>query len=334
MEPDVLCIGETMVLLTPREEQTLVESQLLEVHVAGAESNVAAGMAHLGSRVSWFSRVGRDALGTRVKRELAKHGVDLSYLTEDPRRPTGLYLKDAGVSGSPVYYYRRGSAASAMRPVDLSALSLDRRKLCHVSGITPALSSECDELMNELMRRGGSRSPLISFDVNYRPGLWTPQEAAERLFELAQQADILMVGRDEAEKLWGTHTAQRVRDLFPTVPQVIVKDADVGATGFVNGQEFFVPALKVRVVEPVGAGDSFAAGYLSAMLGGMSPEHGLKLGHLMAAYTLTHVGDLPPWPHHKRLTELAHCTSEQWDSMRKNELEVIALYRLGGIPVD
>lgn len=319
---EVLCIGETMVLLTSSTGQSLEKSDQLDIHVAGAESNVAAGMTHLGQAVSWFGRVGNDPWGRRVRQTLAGHGIDVSLCEEDTGRPTGLYFKEVTPSGTSVHYYRCGSAASAMSKHHISSLNLETRRLCHFSGITPALSRTCDEMLSEITGLEPGSRPILSFDVNYRPGLWDREIAATRLFELAAASDIVIVGRDEAQSLWDTGDPSTVRALFPEVPQLVVKDNDIGATAYVGRKSYFVPALEVEVVEAVGAGDAFAAGYLTGLLTDLPVRERLRLGHLMASYVLTHVGDLPHWPEKRDLIRMSEGDESRWEELRSSLLSV------------
>jgi 2-dehydro-3-deoxygluconokinase len=321
-----LCVGETMIQLATSSGRPLTSAPDLDVRVAGAEANVAVGMAHLGADVEWFGRIGADPFGTRVLDLLRERGVQVDRAPADPALPTGLYVKDVAVPGSPVYYYRRGSAASALSTDDLPALRLPDRRLCHLSGITPALSASCDALLERIVRERTGAGPLVSFDVNHRPGLWPAAAAAPRLLELARASDVVIVGRDEAERLWDTSDAAAVRALLPGVPEVVVKDDDRGATVFTGTAEVFVPALQVDVIEPVGAGDAFAAGYLGGLLAGYDAARRARLGHLMAALALRHIGDLPPLPEADRIRRLAEGTTDDWAARRGtglHELEAL-----------
>ena len=304
-----------MALLATTSGLPLADAPDLNIYVAGAESNVASGLAHLGHGAEWFGRVGRDPFGSRVLESLHARGVATPHVVEDPVRPTGLYIKDVGTARTPVYYYRRGSAASAMSAPDIASMDLACRRLCHVSGITAALSDSCDELLTQLVTARRPSGPVISFDVNYRRPLWDVAVAGPRLAALASHADIVIVGRDEAETLWGTSDPLSVRELFANVPQLVVKDDAAGATVFVGPDQRFVPALAVDVVEPVGAGDAFAAGYLSAWIRGDAPETGLRMGHLMAALTLLHVSDLPPLPDATLFRSLAAVSDPEWAAL-------------------
>lgn len=305
-----------MQLLATEGGAPLATTPSLGVYVGGAESNVASGLAHLGQSVEWFSRVGNDPFGERIRGFLSGRGVDVAAVVVDDLHPTGVYFKDRVDDRSEVYYYRAGSAASAMSRADADGLALGERRLCHLSGVTAALSPDCDDLLQRiLLERDDGQCP-VSFDVNYRARLWDTAAAAPRLLELARAADILIVGRDEADLLWSTGDAAGVRALFPDVPQLIVKDAEIGATQFSAAGSVFVPALAVEVVEPVGAGDAFAAGYLSGWLDGLSTERSLRLGHLMAAFTLQDVSDLPHLPPVDEIAELSALDEESWRDLR------------------
>ena len=260
--------------------------------------------------------VGSDPFGERIREFLSGRGVDVGGVVVDETRSTGVYFKEHIDGRSEVYYYRAGSAASAMSRKDAARLALGQRRLCHVSGVTAALSPGCDDLLQRIvLERDGDECP-VSFDVNYRARLWDVATAAPRLLELARAADIVIVGRDEADLLWSTGDAEGARRLLPDVPQLIVKDAEIGATQFSEEGAVFVPALSVEVVEPVGAGDAFAAGYLSGWLDGWSVERSLRLGHLMAAFTLQHVSDLPELPVATELAELSTLDESSWRDLR------------------
>jgi 2-dehydro-3-deoxygluconokinase len=308
---DVVCVGETMALLVPVDASPLHAGSLLTLEVGGAESNVACGLAALGHRVTWLSRLGSDPFGDRLRDTLAGYGVDLSGVEVDSVRRTGVYFKNPGAGGTTVYYYRAGSAASVMGPELAKSPALHQTRLIHLTGITPALSPSCAALIEELAARR-SGSALVSFDVNYRPALWDTSEAAPVLSRLAQGADVVFVGLDEARLLWGVRTPAQVRELLPRPDVLVVKDADRGATAFDRAGATFVPALAVRVIEPVGAGDAFAAGYLSALLNGRDQTARLRTGHLLAAAALAVAGDLGPRPNRAVLDAMLALSDVGW----------------------
>lgn len=214
----------------------------------------------------------------------------MSFLRVDSFAATGLYLKDPGAS---VHYYRKGSAAAAMGPNDAKRVPLETAKVFHFTGITPALSLTCRELVDTLVQRARATRTFISLDVNFRPALWPAEEAQTHLLSLGRQVDGIFVGLDEAQALWGCDSPRDVRALFPHASWVVVKNDAHGATEFISGSETFVPALHVSVVEPIGAGDAFAAGYLSGALKGENSRERLQRAHQRAASVLQSTSDLP-----------------------------------------
>jgi 2-dehydro-3-deoxygluconokinase len=280
----VLCLGEALVALTPPQGHSLETATELQVSPAGAEANVAVHLARVGVKARFAGVVGRDPFGRRLASSLRQAGVDVSALEADPDLPTGLYLKDPGGVGTQVYYYRSGSAITRLNRISAAAmLGVDH---VHLSGITPALSAACLTLTRSLLE--GPHS--TSFDVNYRPAIWPVEEAGPLLLDLARQADLVLVGLDEAHRLWTTTTPQDVRSLLPDV-ELVVKDGPNAAHAYLDGDEAMVPAPQVTVVEPVGAGDAFAAGYLSARRSGDSLKASLRVGHALAANVLTSLHD-------------------------------------------
>lgn len=286
----LLTAGETMAVVTPLVAEPVESAELFRVDAGGAESNVAAHVAALGQPARWFSRVGADPLGRRVLAQVAARGVDVSPVIVDDAHRTGLYVKDPGRG---VHYYRDGSAAAHLSAADAGEVSLDGVAIVHVSGITAALSESAAAFLNALIVRSRARGVTVSVDVNHRAALWSARTAAPALRDLARRADIVFVGRDEAEALWDTATPPQIRALLHDVPELVVKDGDIGATVFSGGGEVFVPSRRVEVVEPVGAGDAFAGGYLAARLAGRAAAERLAAGHERAALTLVTTADFP-----------------------------------------
>lgn len=277
--PLVLCVGEPLVVLSPAAGDRLDAAESLRVSVGGAEANVAVHLARLGVASRFAGAVGNDPFGRRVHATLAGEGVDVEHLVYDDTRPTGLYAKDPEPGGTVAYYYRSGSAATTFGRLPSGAL--DGVTLVHVSGILASLGPGCRALIDLLLD-----APVpVSFDVNHRPSLWPAGEAALVLRELGSRANTVFVGLDEAAALWGCTDALDVRELFPG-SELVVKDAAQPATAFHAGGRVDVHALDVVVVEPVGAGDAFAAGYLSVRVGGGDIARALRTGHAVASSAL------------------------------------------------
>ncbi|WP_428965311.1 sugar kinase [Micromonospora fluostatini] len=327
--PEVVTVGETMVVLSPDPVGPLERADRVALGVGGAESNVAMGLATLGHRAAWLSRVGDDPFGRLVVGRVAAAGVDVDLVAVDPGAPTGLYAKDPGPAGTAVHYYRAGSAASRLGPAVLDDPRLAGARLVHLTGITPALSASCRALVERALTARAVPGALVSFDVNHRARLWPARHAADLLRRLADAADLVLVGLDEAQTLWQTPDAEAVRKLLPGPRMVVVKDGGVGATALPRtGPATVVPALRVPVLEPVGAGDAFAAGYLSGVLRGWEPRAALRLGHLCAARTLTVAGDTAPPPERALCDDLVALPDEGWAALDPTWLD--GPYRVGG----
>ncbi|MGW7052564.1 sugar kinase [Streptomyces sp. NPDC054887] len=320
---DVVCLGESMVTFLPSRPGRLADVPSFGRGIGGAESNVACALAAAGHRTRWVGRVGADGFGDHLVDTIAAYGVDTSAVRRDPDRPTGVYFRtadDRDADGFEVVYYRAGSAASAMSPrtVPLGALAAGR--VLHLSGITAALSADCLALMRTLTARRAGR-PLVSFDVNHRAHLWRGADGPRVLLDLARGADLVFVGEDEAETAWGVRGASAIRETLPQPDTLVVKQGATGATAYTRAATggdtvTTVPALRVDVVAPVGAGDAFAAGFLSATLRGLPVRDRLRHGHLMAAAALTVPGDLGTPPSRAHADRLAALDPDAWGRLR------------------
>ena len=275
----LLCIGEALVTLSPADGLPLEGTNALRVSAGGAEFNVAVQLSRLGITTRFAGMVGADPWGRKLIATLEDEGVDTSSVLIHPSRMTGCYLKELKSAGSSVYYYRVKSAASAFGALPDGAR--DQVSHVHLSGITPALSPACAGLVRtELERRDGRTT---SFDINYRPGLWRPAEAGPALLSLARLSTFVFTGLDEAHELWGCTTPAEIRDLLPEPAEVIVKDGPRDSVALTAAGCVSATPLQVDVVDVIGAGDAFAAGYLASRLRGGDPERSLRMGHAVAA---------------------------------------------------
>ncbi|WP_369227202.1 sugar kinase [Streptomyces sp. R39] len=314
----VVCLGETMAALAPDPPRPLADAGHLRLSVAGAESNVAMYLADHGVQARWLSALGDDPLGRRVRAAVAAAGVDVTHVRTDPHRPTGLLLKDPGPAGTSVHYYRTGSAASALGPGLLDGEPLRSAALLHLTGITPALSASCHALVTRALDPPAAERPYaVSFDVNHRAALWPHGTAPAVLRALADRADIVFVGLDEAQELWGGDlSVTGLRDLLPGPRILVVKDGARAATVVTANGVCTVPALRTAVVEPVGAGDAFAAGFLAGLLRAETLTRALRLGHLTAVSALKVTGDHGPLPGRADVDRLLGLTDPDWRRAR------------------
>ncbi len=284
--PDLVALGETMATFV---RDGGVDSYRLIT--AGAESNVAVGMALLGCRTEWRSRLGADELGGFVAGSIAAAGVHVVSETDRARR-TGAAVKEVGPSGSRMRYYRAGSAASRLDLLDVGPLQTARR--LHLTGVTPALSAENRKVVTRLL---AGRSGGTSFDVNYRAVLWADaDQAADVLVPLARAADLVFIGDDEARALLGSDDVDVLAQALLMRPdqELVVKFGPAEAVLVTAEGSVSEPAHRVDVIDVTGAGDAFAAGYLAAALWGWPPRARLRLGHLLASRVVGVVGDTVP----------------------------------------
>ncbi|MCF6092415.1 sugar kinase [Microaerobacter geothermalis] len=297
---DVVTFGETMVLLNPLSTGPLRYTTLFEKTIGGAESNVAIGLARLGHRVGWMSRLGNDEFGLFVRNFIRGEGVDTTQVQFDEKHPTGVFFKERQVMQEPkVYYYRKGSAASYFSPNDINESYLSQAKYLHITGITPALSQSCRDAVYRSIELAKKHGLKIMFDPNIRLKLWSTEEAKEVLFDIAGLCDIVIPGLEEGEILTGESAPEKIADslLQNGAKAVVIKLGEHGAYYSVNQQEEYVPGYPVeKIVDPIGAGDGFAAGLLSGLLRGWSYRDSVELGNRIGAYALTVIGDVEGYP--------------------------------------
>ena len=295
---DVFTLGEAMIRLSTPPGETLEKAKPFDVHVGGAEANVAASLARLGRRVSWVSALPADPLGRRVLEELQAAGVDCSHVRIDTNGRIGTYFVDLRNDplAASVIYDRRGSAASLLRVDDIPWSLVDEARIVHVSGITPALSPSCREVAAETAARAADGPSMLTFDINYRSKLWPPSQAADALSDLARLADVVVCTLEDAHQLFGASgdAVKAVNDLadrFDTARVVVTSGAE-GAWWVEDGSAGHVPALPVEVVDRIGAGDAFMAGVLDGLIDG-SLDAGVRRGTALAALALSTHGDHP-----------------------------------------
>lgn len=296
---DLVTLGETMVAFIPEEKEYIRYAKTFAKKTAGAESNVAIGVAKLGHKAGWISKVGKDELGEFVIREVRGEGVDTSRVGRSEDAPTGVMFKQVLTGNeTSVNYYRKNSAASTLCPEDIDIDYLTSAKILHISGVTPALSESCKETINYVVDKAKEKGMIISFDPNIRLKLWSKEEAKETLKPLLAKSDIVLTGLDEGEILLGLNDGQAIIEelLSLGVKQVAVK---LGADGALVGDETGinrVEATKVTVVDNIGAGDAFSAGFLSGVIEGKSTKECGAMGCLMGAFAVSSFGDIEGLP--------------------------------------
>jgi 2-dehydro-3-deoxygluconokinase len=280
----VLTAGETMALLDPLEDGVPGLGDRLTLRFGGAESNFAIALSRLGVGVRWISRLGRDPFGDMIEEGLAAEGVDLRWVRRDDA-PTGLYWKWRVDGRTRVGYRRAGSAASRLEPADVPDDALEGVRLVHLTGITMAISDTACALVLDVARRAKERGATVLFDPNFRPDLPdTPESAAERQGAILPHVDWYLCGEGEAARLWPDGTIP--------VPCVV----RVGERGAIVDGVAVPPPRTTAVVDEVGAGDAFAAGFAYGLLRGWNPQACAHAGNVVAARALAGTGDWETLP--------------------------------------
>lgn len=293
--PDVVTFGETMAAL--RAHGALRMGGSLGLSVAGAESNVAIGLARLGHRVRWAGRVGADELGALVLRTLRAEGIDLSHAaTDDTGRPTGVLLTEPRLGTlTRVSYYRTGSAGSAVTPAGVLPALASGTRVLHLTGITPALGPSAAETVLAAATAARDAGITVCLDVNYRSRLWTADRARAALRPLLAHTDLLVASEDELPLVLrgpAVDESEAVKSLLDAgVQEVIVKRGAHGATVVSADGTVDRAARQVDAVDLVGAGDAFVAGYLSGLLDGANVEDRLHRAVTTAAFAVATRGD-------------------------------------------
>ncbi|MFI1921603.1 MULTISPECIES: sugar kinase [unclassified Streptomyces] len=293
--PEVVTFGETMAAL--RAHGALRLGGSLGLSVAGAESNVAIGLARLGHRVRWAGRVGADELGALVLRTLRAEGIDTSHVvTDDTGRPTGLLLTEPRLGTlTRVSYYRAGSAGSAVAPDDVLPALPPGARVLHLTGITPALGPSAAEAVLAAAKTARESGVTVCLDVNYRSRLWTSDRARTALRPMLDHTDLLIASEDElplVQEVPGAGESEAVHAVLAAgVTEVVVKRGARGATVFTADGATDRAALEVDAVDLVGAGDAFVAGYLSGLLDGADIPARLHRAVTTAAFAVATRGD-------------------------------------------
>jgi 2-dehydro-3-deoxygluconokinase len=306
----VLTFGETMASLRAQGPMRL--GGTLRLSIAGAETNVAIGLARLGTAVEWFGAVGDDELGALVVRTLRAEGVRTAHIRTDPDAPTGLIFFEPRLDGlTRVTYRRAGSAGASLSPADVDAAFASPPDLVHVTGVTPALSPTCQAAVSHAVSCAADAGSRVCLDVNYRRALWSPADAAAVLAPLAAQAQVVVASEDELELVTpevpdGTEAAAARALLDTGVAEVVVTRGAGGATAYTADGRMDRPAVAVTSVDPVGAGDAFAAGYLSALLDDLDVAGRLDRAVRTAAFAVGSAGDWEGLPTRSELALLDH----------------------------
>lgn len=332
--PEVVTFGEAMGLMLADDGLPLRRARRFRRSLAGAELNTAVGLARLGHRCAFAGRVGDDPFGDDVRATLLAEGIDAAGLVVDPALATGLLTRDRhGERRIRVVYHRAGSAGSRLGAGDLAALPLERARLLHVTGITPGLSEQARAATFAAVERARRAGVPVAFDPNHRARLWSRDEALPVLRELAAAATIVLTSEQEGRWLAGIGETDATGAVggsradatpgdgaLPAIAAwfhergaqvVVVKRGAAGAWVSDGGAPVSVPALPVgAVVDPIGAGDAFDAGFLSGWLDGLDAAGAARRGAACGAACVQVPGDFEGAPTRAELDDLISDTTE------------------------
>jgi 2-dehydro-3-deoxygluconokinase len=303
---DVVTFGETMVLFQSNEYLPIEYIHQFQKQIGGAESNVAIGLSRLGHSVGWFSKLGQDPFGRYIQKFVRGEGVDTSSCLFTDEAPTGVFFKEKrSAEDVNVFYYRKNSAASLLSPEDLNEEYIASAKILHLTGITPALSKTAKESVFAAINIAKKHGLTVVFDPNLRLKLWSKEEAQQTFKEIAKLSDVILPGLDEGEFITGKTTPEEIAtDLIDAAEKtVIIKLGSEGAYYQTLHESGYVAGFPVKqVVDPVGAGDGFAAGIISGLLRNESLPDTVKRANAIGAIVVGVHGDVEGLPTNEEVT--------------------------------
>lgn len=304
---DIVTFGEAMVRLSPPHFQRLEQATSFDVNPGGAELNVAVGVTRLGLRSAWVSKLPKNSLGYLIRNRAQEFGVDCSHIVWSGEGRVGLYFLEFGASprASSVLYDRSGSAISMVKPGEIDWANIfSQAKHFHTSGITPALSPSTSEVTAEALKSAKKAGCTVSYDLNYRKKLWSPAQAKRIQEPLMEHVDLLITTEEDTNVVFGIKekdyetVAERLAKAFQFKVVAITLREDLSvwrnnwtAIAYQDGKIFRDRKYEVEIVDRVGAGDAFTAGFLYGWLKLKDIEKGVQYGNAFAALKHSIPGD-------------------------------------------
>jgi 2-dehydro-3-deoxygluconokinase len=293
---DVLTIGDAMITFNPSSKGPLRFVHSFERKVGGAELNVAIGCARLGLKTGWISRLGNDEFGRYILHFIRGEGIDVSEVKLVDGYPTSLNFKEILEDGSGrTFYYRANSPTTTLTAEALNEEYIQKAKLLHITGVFLAIDKEKNaEVLKRAVSIAKKSGMLISLDPNIRLKLWSKEEAKEALTSFLPYVDILLTGEEEAELLFGVRNPKEIIERCKSygISYIAIKKGEKGSVGYYDGQYIEAPPVKPRkVVDTVGAGDGFDAGFIYGALKGWKLERILQFANTIGSMVVSVSGD-------------------------------------------
>jgi 2-dehydro-3-deoxygluconokinase len=310
----VVCFGELLLRLSPPGYERFFQSPHLRTWFGGSEANVAAGIAHLGGRSAYITRLPENAVGDAALSAMRAEGVDVSGVQRGGER-MGIYFVEPGADLRPmrVVYDRAGSAFSRIDPAELDwGNLLEDAGWLHLSGITPALGDGPARAALDAADAARSLGVKVSIDLNYRPALWAGRDPRTVVPALVRGCDLLVGNPGAAAAMLGVDSgggdphdpafvrraAERIAGelgcgaVAITLRDVVSAGEHRWSAGLWDGREMHgARRYTVRVVDRVGGGDSFAAALIYALQDGRDAADAVEFATAASALKLTIPGD-------------------------------------------
>lgn len=290
----VFTLGDALITFNPSETGPLRYVPEFKRKVGGAELNFAIGCARLGLDTKWASRLGGDEFGRVIYNFARGEGIDMTDVNLMENYPSSLNFKEIREDGSgKTFYYRYQSPILTMKPEDITEQMFEGIDLVHLTGVFLAIDSQNLAIANRVLQIANEKGIRVSFDPNIRLKLWTLEQAKEVYEEVFPFIDILLTGLDEIEMITGDASERNLEEFSErfAIEQLVIKDGGNGSRLYQKGNWYSKSAFEVKVVDTVGAGDGFDAGYIYSILNGYNPEDALEFANGVGALVTTVSGD-------------------------------------------
>jgi 2-dehydro-3-deoxygluconokinase len=295
--PAVITLGETMIRLSPRNYERIEFASQLDFRIGGSEANVAVALVRLGVNTGWISKLTDNPLGRKIEAELKRWNVNVDGIIWTPDYRIGTYYAEFGSDPRPtnIIYDRKNSAITHIEPEELDWNYLDSCKIFHTSGITVALSDNCENMVKICLEYVKEKKKTTSFDINYRTKLWTPDEARKKLTKILPSVDILISSEKDIDLLFKIQKnlrskCQDLLDQFALEAIFLTRGPDPSYLLEKKGKEFYGKGYRPHLIDRIGAGDAYDAGILYGYLSG-DLKMGLAYGEAMSALKFSIPGD-------------------------------------------
>lgn len=300
---DVITIGDGMITMDPSSIGPLRFSNHFERKIGGAELNFAIGCSRLGLNTGWISKLGNDEFGRHILFCARGEGLDTRHVELVEGYPTSVYFREVLADGSGrSFYYREKSPTLSFSEADFCEDYFKNSRLLHITGVFPSINPNNRKIIKKAIEIAKKNGILVSLDPNIRLKMWTKSEAREFLLDILPDVNILLAGEDEAEIILGKHSTHEYIEKFQQygISLVVIKRGDKGAIGADGSQVLSIEPVKPRaVVDTVGAGDGFDAGFITGYLKGFSLKRSLELANAVGSMVISVKGDNEGLPYYE-----------------------------------